>query len=414
MAWRGATQPNLNAAPNRINHGPEMSGAVRMENRTNSTRRDTDAQKNFSVSLLDVDSTIFTHLNNVVNPQFVDNGHLVKVPINYASPERWKSIRQDGFMRDKHGKVQCPAITYRRTTMQRNDQLITFNRHLSMPFVKSYTAKNQYDRFSLMNKFLPTKEIHSIAMPDHIIVNYDFIIWTEKIEQLNKVVEQINWTTEDYWGDKNRFKFRISISDYNFQTEVSADQDRVVKATFTMLVYAYLLPEATETMKATTQKSFSLRKVAFNVEASGTVDELARLLTSRQASSGSQYTRGIAINELANADSYTDKTDFEDGEANFEQTWDFQATYMTKTGSVITTDNGSGSSVFVFKDTLFNTDGSGDEYKKLIVFVDDAQVKNQSITTTVSGSSIYVIMNNTYSGVTPTTGSTVVGYGNIY
>lgn len=414
MTWRGPTQPNLNPAPNRISRGSEMAGAIKTENRATSMRRDADVQKNFSVSLIDIDTAIFTHLNSVVNPQVVDNGHLIKVPINYASPERWKSIRQDGFMRDKHGKVQCPAITYRRTTMQRNDQLITFNRYLSMPFVKSYTAKSQYGRFNLMNKFMPTKEIHSIAMPDHIIANYDFIIWTEKIEQLNKVVEQINWTTEDYWGDKKRFKFRTSISDYSFQTEISADQDRMVKATFTMLVYAYLLPESTELRKATTQKSFSLRKVIFNVETVGTAEELARAGMDKQPISSSQYTQGVVVSEIANVESYVDRTDFKDGEASFEQTWDFQAEYMTKTGSIVTLDNGSGSAVFAFNDTSFNVDGTDDTYRKLIVFVDDVQVNNQAVTTTTQSSSIYVDVNNTYSGVIPTTGSIIVGYGNIY
>lgn len=250
-------------------------------------------------------------------------------------------------------------------------------------------------------------------MPDHIIVTYDFIVWTEKIEQLNKVVEQINWTTEDYWGDKKRFKFRTSISDYSFQTEVSADQDRMVKATFTMLVYAYLLPENTEARKATTQKSFSLRKVVFNVEAVGTADELARGIA-KPSETGSQYTRGITVSELADVDSYTDRTDFKNGEASFEQTWDYQAQYTTKTGSVVTINNGSGSSVFVFNDTSFNVDGTNETYRKLIVFVDDVQAKSQSVTSFASGSAVYAVVNNTYSGVTPTTGSTIVGYGNIY
>lgn len=411
MAWRGPTQPNTNPAPNRINRGPEMANAFKTENRATSIRRDTDKQKNFSVTLLDVDTTIFTHLNEVINPQIVDNGHLVKVPINYASPERWKSVRKDGFMRDKHGKVQCPAMTYRRTTMQRNDQLITFNRHLTMPFVKSYTAKNQYDRFGLMNRFLPTKEIHSITMPDHIIVNYDFIVWTEKLEQLNSVIEKINWSTEDYWGDKKRFKFRTSISDYNFETEVASDQDRMVRATFTMMVYTYLLPESFENQKSTTQKAFSLRKVVFNVEAVGTVDELARGVGQPTSS---QYDQGIVNSEIADVESYTDRTDFKSGEANFEQTWDYQAEYTTRTGSVVTLDDGSGSAVFVFPNTSFNVPPNDETYRKLIVFVDDVQAKSSAVTSFSSGSSIYAIVNNTYSGVTPTTGSLIVGYGNIY
>ena len=413
MAWRGPTQPNNNPVPNRINSGPEMGGQLNTKKREEAIRRDTDKQKNFSVTLIDVDTTIFTHLNDVINPQIVDNGHLIKVPVNYASPERWKSIRQDGFMRDKQGKIQCPAIVYRRTTMARNDQMITFNRHLTMPFVRTYSEKNKYDRFGLMNKFAPIQEIYSVSMPDHVIITYDFILWTEKIEQLNGIVEKINWATEDYWGDKKRFKFRTSISDYSFQTEVSGDQDRTVKATFSMMVYTYLLPESFEDHKATTQKAFTTRKVVFNTEVVGNIDAIARGISNPQRPSV-QYTQNVVNSEIVDTEKYADRTDFKSGESNFEQTWDFQSEYQTKTGSVVTIDNGSGSAIVVFNDTSFNYTGSAvANYKKLSVFIDDVVTKDTSVSTYESGSALFAIINNTYSGVTVTAGSSVVGYGNI-
>ena len=279
MAWRGPTQrPTANKpVPNPINYGPEMSDSKKpvteavvgpnyKPNRAFDVRRDTDKQKNFSVKLVDVDSTILTYLDTVISPTIVDSGRQIKVPINYASPERWKAIRKDGAIRDKNGKIQTPAIAFRRSTMQRNDQLITLNRYLQYPVQKKFSEKNKYDKFSVMHGFAPTKEIYSVAMPDHVIVNYEFIVWTELIEQGNAIVEAVNFSTEDYWGDKKRFKFRTSISDYNFETATEAGNDRLVRSTFTLMCYAYLLPDKYENYKSVVQKAFTPRKILFTTE----------------------------------------------------------------------------------------------------------------------------------------------------
>jgi hypothetical protein len=288
MAWRGPTpKPTTNRPPNKINSGPEKSGIknepasivgppvfgpdANTGNRAYNVRRDKDEQQNFSVKLIDIDGTILSYMDTVINPTIVDAGRQVKVPINYASPERWKAIRKDGALRDKNGKVQTPAIAFRRSTFQRNDNLTTLNRYLQYPVMKKFSEKNKYDKFSIMTGFNKRAEIYSVAMPDHIIVNYDFIIWTELVEQGNEIVEAINFSTEDYWGDKNKYKFRTSISDYNFETTVDAGQDRVVRTTFSMMVYAYLLPEKYENYKSTVQKAFTVRKVVFGVSES-TID----------------------------------------------------------------------------------------------------------------------------------------------
>jgi hypothetical protein len=287
MAWRGnIPKPIINRPPNNVNSGPEMSdmkkeaasivgppvfGPEANQNRAYNLRRDNDDRKDFSVKLIDIDSTILSYMDTVISPTIVDAGRQVKVPINYASPERWKAIRQDGALRDKNGKMQCPAIAFRRSTVQRNDNLTTLNRYLQYPVMKKFSEKNKYDKFSIMTGFSKRQEMYSVAMPDHVIVNYEFIIWTNLVEQCNEIVEAVNFSTEDYWGDKNRYKFRTSISDYNFETMVDAGQDRAVKATFTLMCYAYLLPEKFENYKSTVEKAFTIRKVVFGVNES-TID----------------------------------------------------------------------------------------------------------------------------------------------
>jgi hypothetical protein len=288
MAWRGPLKPVTNPAPDQLKGLIQTPAMIKNDNRAYQKRRDTDDVKNFSVSLLDIDTTITNYLNDVINLQVMDNGALVKVPVNYSSPERWKAIRKDGFMRDKNGKIQCPVLAFNRANMQRNDTLITFNRYLSYPTIRKFSQKNQYDRFSIMSGFSPVREIYDITMPDHVIINYDFIVWTDYIEQQNSIIENLNFATEDYWGDKVRFKFRTSISDYQFPTEISADGDRIVKATFSMMVYAYLLPETFENRKSTTQKAFTPRKVVFDVEA---VSKSRRIKLPDKLSIGSSNTK---------------------------------------------------------------------------------------------------------------------------
>lgn len=363
MAWRGpVSKPAINKpVPNPINHGMEMSdskkpvveasaGPLKNPNRAYNMRRDTDKQKNFSVSLVDIDSAILSYLDNVISPTIVDSGRQVKVPINYASPERWKAIRKDGAMRDKNGKIQTPAIAFRRSTMQRNDSLITLNRYLQYPVQKKFSEKNKYDKFSAMSGFAPVKEIYSVAMPDHVIINYEFIVWTELIEQGNAIVEAINFSTEDYWGDKKRLKFRTSISDYSFETATEAGNDRLVRSTFSMMCYAYLLPNKFENYKSVVQKAMTPRKILFTTEvvtenANGNVAELGSATPVQMKSSARSSGGGFpGITQIANYANFAGAANT----ANFDSTASYVDTSQTTgnfTGITINGESGATGSI---------------------------------------------------------------------
>ena len=79
--------------------------------------RKKDDVKNPEVTLLDIDSAINYYFNSVIKPSVEDNGENVKVPLLYASPERWKSISRDGFLRDKKDQIITPVIVYKRTSV---------------------------------------------------------------------------------------------------------------------------------------------------------------------------------------------------------------------------------------------------------------------------------------------------------
>ena len=216
-------------------------------NRALQYKRD-DTVQDVSISLMDIDSTIMYYFENVIKPTVIENGETVKVPIMYSSPERWFAIQKSGFMRDSKRQIILPVIAFRRTGMEKDtaipvDKMNPEDPKLHYTFEKKYSQKNRYDNFSIQQGLLPQREYYNVAIPDYMILSYDFIVWTSYIEQMNKLVERINWSAGAYWGEPNKMRFRTNIDSYTDTTEVS-DRDRIVKTEFSVTLNGYLIPEA--------------------------------------------------------------------------------------------------------------------------------------------------------------------------
>ena len=207
-----------------------------------------DTIQDVSVSLMDMDSTIMYYFENVIKPTVIENGETVKVPIMYSSPERWFAVQKSGFMRDAKRQVILPAIAFRRTGMEK-DETISVDKmdpeepKLHYTFERKYTQLNRYDNFSVQQGILPQREYYNVAVPDYMVLTYDFMIWTHYIEQMNKLVERINWSAGAYWGEPNKMRFRTNIDSYTDSTEVS-DTERIVRTEFSVTLRGYLIPEA--------------------------------------------------------------------------------------------------------------------------------------------------------------------------
>jgi len=244
------------------------------------TRKDDDI-KNPSVTLMDIDSAILFYFEKIIKPSVEDNGENIKVPIMYSSPERWKAIQRDGFMRDKKRQVITPVITYRRTSIERDDmvpqdKLDANNPHLFYTFEKKFSGLNRYDNFSTQIGLLPQREYYNVTFPDYVTLNYDFIIWTTYIEQMNKIVERVVYSDGAYWGDPDKLRFRTRIDSFADATEIS-DVERLVRTNFTVTLRGYLLPEGNFEHRATTQKFISPKKVIFGTETDAIVDKATGL-----------------------------------------------------------------------------------------------------------------------------------------
>tara|TARA_Y100000004_G_scaffold76193_1_gene85705 strand:- start:876 stop:2555 length:1680 start_codon:yes stop_codon:yes gene_type:complete len=239
--------------------------------------RTADDVGELSVKLIDIDSAILYYFDSVIQPSVKDNGENVKVPIMYASPERWKAIQRDGFMKDKKRQIITPVIAYRRTSIEKDDtipqdKLDANNPNMFYTFEKRFTQENRYDNFNLQQGILPQKEYYNVTFPDYVVLNYDFTIWTTYIEQMNKIVEKVIYSDGAYWGDPEKLRFRSKIESFTDATEVS-DVERLVRTTFSVTLRGYLLPDGNYDHRSTTQKFISPKKITFGTETDTIIDK---------------------------------------------------------------------------------------------------------------------------------------------
>lgn len=281
-SWKGS--PN-NPAPNNEREPIARSEKPIGDNRALHVRRDTDGQKNITIGLYDIDETILVHLERM-NLQVTDAGEVVKVPIFYGSPEIWTAARRDGYLRDKQGKVILPMMTLKRTNSGDDESLKYFHRYLKSSVIKKYSTKNKYTQFSILaGQNAPINEVYNIVFPSHMKLTYHFIIWTEYVEQMNKLVEDIRFNTNDYWGSKKGFRFRTQVEGFGHTTELQVGEDRIVKTEFDLITHGYILPETITTLenqKSTMEKFFTPKKFIVNTEVVATDFDLTQFDANRE------------------------------------------------------------------------------------------------------------------------------------
>ena len=241
------------------------------------SRSDEDI-KNPEVTLMDMDGAIMSYFDDVIKPSVEDNGENVKVPVMYASPERWKSIQRDGFMKDKKRQTITPVIVYRRTSIAKDDmvpqdKLDANNPHQFYTFEKKFSDINKYSNFKSQIGLLPQKEYYNVTFPDYVTLTYDFIIWTSYIEQMNKIVERVVYSDGAYWGHPDKMRFRTSVDTFTDATEIG-DTERLVRTNFTVTLRGYLLPKGNFDHRSTTQKFITPKKVIFGTETDSIINKV--------------------------------------------------------------------------------------------------------------------------------------------
>jgi hypothetical protein len=232
-----------------------------------------DTTKPYTVSIQDIDEAIMYYFQNVIRPTVFQNGERLVVPVIYGSPEKWKSFQKDGYYRDLQGRIMAPLIMFKRNTITKdrslNNKLDANNPHNVAIVGQKYNKKNEYSKFNLLNNQKPNKTYYTTVVPDHLTITYDCVAFTYYNDQLNKIVEAIEYASDSYWGDPERYKFKATINSFNTTTDLSENGERVVKSTFTLNIYGYIIPDTIQKSLTTSRKFSETTKVSFGLETTG-------------------------------------------------------------------------------------------------------------------------------------------------
>lgn len=281
MAIKPITNKQLvsSEAINRAN----QTSTKNLENRPNVSRSENaeqsftpgaDFTKNYSVTLEDVDTSIINFVKNIIRPSFKENNETFKVPVMYGNEERWVAARKRGILKDRNGTLLLPLIMLKRTEVSKNSDFINGMEHdlnrNSDQFVVSqqWSKTNQYDRFAVLQGQMPITEFSVTTPPNFVNINYEFVLWTNFISQMNSLVEAFTEFNNQYWGEGQERKFFSLIENISDASEMNRNGERFIKSTFSVNSRASLLPEdynSVVTNKISNlQKTRSVGKVNFS------------------------------------------------------------------------------------------------------------------------------------------------------
>ena len=268
-----------------LSQGRAISETSFSENRGTDYSLKDDTVKDISIGLQDIDNAVLFYFNNVIKPTVIQNEQRLAVPIIYGSQERWKSIQNDGFYRDKNGKLMVPLIMLKRVNIEKNR---TLGNKLDGNVVHNYQVvgtkfnqRNIYDNFAVLTNRIPSKQYYISSVPDYINVNYECIIFTDYIEQNNKLVEAVQFASDSYWGDVNRFKFRANIDSFNTPIILEQGADRAARSSFNIKLFGYMLPDTiNKDLAVARSKFYTKSQIVFELETvEGDIDTLTTAKT---------------------------------------------------------------------------------------------------------------------------------------
>lgn len=255
--------------PNSIVSEPVNPGEPEF-NRANQVSLNNDTDKNVSVGIKDIDEAILYYFNEVLKLSVVQNNTRLQVPVIYGSPERWKAVQADGYYRDGNGKVQSPLIVFRRSTITPVRDIgnkLDGNKVSNIILAeKRFNRRNVYDNFNVLTNRVQSKEYVVAFPPDYVKVTYNCIIYTDFVEQMDKLIEAINFASNSYWGDPSKYQFKNMIDSYSNQIVMEQGADRTVKTTFDMVMNGYIIPDSLNREVASANRAFSTSQVIFGLE----------------------------------------------------------------------------------------------------------------------------------------------------
>jgi hypothetical protein len=95
-----------------------------------------------------------------------------------------------------------------------------------------------------------------------------------------------NYASDSYWGDPERFKFKASIDSYATTVEITDNTNRIVKGTFTIKLFGYVVPDTIQKELTAIKKYNSKSQIIIGIE---TVNGVSEFVSSGKKKSATSF-----------------------------------------------------------------------------------------------------------------------------
>lgn len=358
-----------------------------------------EKEKDFYIGIKDIDEAVMYYFNNVLKLSVVQNNIRVNVPVIYGNPENWKTIQRDGYYRDENGKLMAPLLMFKRTTVTQNRNLgykLDGNLvHNLQTFPTKYSKRNAYSNFNVLNSRAPELKYIVSMTPDYVTVDYECVLWTYFIEQMDKLIEALNFASRSYWGDPERFQFMTTIESFQDAMTYPVGDNRAVKTTFSLKLDGYLIPDSINKVMATANVYYGVSKVKFGLETSTSEEEFS-----------TRVSRGAAKSRVTTADSVNNVNNITNTFAEFDPAI---VTYLNTNKQVTGTVTNSNTVTFANAWLVAPTGIPATTSANFNFFINGQYVEPTSITSFTDGSTL--VLNTTALGFTLESNDVVLAIG---
>jgi hypothetical protein len=171
----------------------------------------------------------------------------------------------------------APLLMFKRRSITQNRELgnkLDGNlAHNVQTFRTRYNKRNFYSNFNVLNSRSPETKYVVALTPDYITVEYECMVWTYFVEQMDKLIESLNFASRSYWGDPNRFQFYSSIDSFEDSITYNVGDNRAVRTNFNLTLNGYLIPDSINKKIANASVYYGVSQVVFGIETATGLEE---------------------------------------------------------------------------------------------------------------------------------------------
>lgn len=294
----------------------------------------TNVPENFSIppcGIEDVDKALFDFFNEHVGFSVSVSGKAQKVAVVFASGERFATVKKRIPIRDKNGALILPIIAIRRTSIEQTDDVRGALRSTGELVISKRLAPEDREYQNIINKRrianqanissranfqdpdteplvggLPGKitsrrlenitpgdvgisidekpsknifEIITIPFPQYFISKFEIVIWTEHIQHMNEILEQLMTSYDDIGTVQANIAKLQTPKGYWFVAEFEktitpddnatnfADENRLIKHVINCSVKGYIVASAAPGLPGPFRRFVSAPNIVFESKA---------------------------------------------------------------------------------------------------------------------------------------------------